>query len=348
MFEALVTLCVLADAGGPQVCRGVLLPGYAAETRAACEGALTAAPPDWLAEAGEWVASCAPRPASVLAFDEIAPGVFVHRGMIAEPDAANAGDIANIGFIIGPDSIAVIDAGGSRLVGEQVYLAIRARSALPISHLILTHMHPDHVFGAEVMREAGAEIVGHADLPRALSDRAEAYLASFTRLIGPQGFIGSRIVGPDRTLAGSASIDLGGRELRLVPWPTGHTMTDLTVFDPASGVLFAGDLLFDEQVPALDGALRGWRSVLADLQAVPASLVVPGHGGPVLPWPDAAAPQARYLGVLETDTRAALQAGLSLGAATSEIGQSEAENWALFDLYNPRNATVAFTELEWD
>ncbi|MDP3959080.1 MAG: quinoprotein relay system zinc metallohydrolase 2 [Pseudorhodobacter sp.] len=348
MFEALVTLCVLAAAGGETTtCRAVLLPGYAAETQAACEFALRATPPGWLA-AWDWAASCTARPKPTLAFSEIAPGVFVHRGAIAEPDPDNGGDIANIAFIIGAQSIAVIDAGSSRALGEQVYLAVRAHSALPISHLILTHMHPDHVLGAAPLREAGAQVLGHPNLPRALSDRADTYQTNFARLIGAEGFIGSRIIGPDRLIAAPESIDLGGRELRLSPWTTAHTATDLTVLDRASDILFAGDLMVHEMTPALDGSLRGWRGVLADLEQLPATLVVPGHGGPVLPWPDAAAPLARYLEVLETDTRAALDAGVSLGAATAMIGQSEAGNWPLFDLYNPRNATVAFTELEWE
>lgn len=348
MFEALVTLCVLAGAGAEdKVCRVVLLPGYAAETQIGCETALRVAPPGWLAER-DGAASCAVRPATTLVFGEIAPGVFVHRGAIAEPGPDNGGDIANIAFIIGAQSIAVIDAGSSRALGEQVYLAVRAQSALPISHLILTHMHPDHVLGAEPLREAGAQVLGHANLPRALSDRAETYQTNFARLIGAEGFIGSRIIGPDRLIAAPETIDLGRRELRLAPWTTAHTATDLTVLDSTSGVLFSGDLMVHDMTPALDGSLRGWRGVLADLEQLPATLVVPGHGGPLLPWPDAAAPLVRYLAVLETDTRAALDAGVSLGAATAMIGQSEAGNWQLFELYNPRNATVAFTELEWD
>ena len=88
--------------------------------------------------------------------------------------------------------------------------------------------------------------------------------------------------------------------------------------------------------------------VLGDMMRMPADKVVPGHGGPILAWPQAAAPQSRYLGVLEEDTRAALQAGLTLGAAIRTIGRSEAGHWQLFDLHNPRNATVAYTELEWE
>ena len=97
---------------------------------------------------------------------EIAPGVFVHQGLHELPDASNAGDEANIGFVIGRDAVAVIDAGGSRQVAEGLYAAIRARTDLPIDWLILTHMHPDHVLGASLFREAGATLVGHARLSR--------------------------------------------------------------------------------------------------------------------------------------------------------------------------------------
>lgn len=353
MFEAFVTMCMLA-VGGPdagvagETCRTALLPGFAAESKASCERAVRLVARRPVDGTKEDVPFCAPRRPSTLAFSEAAPGVFVHRGVVAEPDPANVGDVSNIAFVVGSSGIAVIDAGGSRQVGEELYLAIRERSALPISHLILTHMHPDHVFGAGPLEEAGAMTLGQANLPRALLDRAESYQASFSRLIGGAAFLGSRIPVPDRVVEQEEAIDLGGRILDLKAWPTAHTATDLTVFDRTSGILFAGDLLFDAHTPALDGSLRGWRAVLSQMEGLPATRVVPGHGGPLLGWPQAAEPVERYLGVLEADARKAIDDGLALGPATETIGRSEAGHWQLFDLFNPRNATVAYTELEWD
>ncbi|SFD62969.1 quinoprotein relay system zinc metallohydrolase 2 [Roseivivax sediminis] len=347
MFEAALTLCLTLSA---EVCRPTLLPGYEAETRAACAEALAARPPDpglFDPLVARGAPSCAPA-GPALDVTQVAPGLFVHRGTVAEPDAANLGDVSNIAFVIGEDSVAVIDSGGSRAVGEATWRAIRARTDKPLSHAILTHMHPDHVFGASVFAEAGAEIVGHAKLPRALSDRAANYGESFAELIGPGAFIGSRIVEVDRTIAEGGEIDLGGRALALKAWPLAHTETDLSVFDPMTRTLIAGDLVFDDHVPALDGSLRGWQEVLAELSRQDAVRVVPGHGGPVLDWPDGAAPLGRYLDTLAADTRAAIDAGERLGEAVTHIAQEEAGSWALFDAYNPRNATVAFTELEWE
>lgn len=343
MFEAFVTLCLAA--GGP--CRDALLPGYGAVTLPDCMAALSERPPA-MAEATDGTPRCAPRPVADLAFTEIAPGVFAHRGAVAEPDPENLGDVANIAFVVGTESVAVIDAGGSRAVGEAVYLAIRARTDLPIRALVLTHMHPDHVYGAAPLAEAGAEVVGREGLARALADRAASYAEGFGSRIGAPGFIGTTLPRVDREVVDRAEIALGGRALILEAMPTAHTATDLVATDSATGILLAGDLVFEAHAPALDGSLRGWRAVLDTLAGREAPLVVPGHGDPALPWPAGSAPLARYLDTLAADTRAALAAGVALSEATRSIGSAEAGHWQLFDLYNARNATAAYTELEWE
>ena len=209
-------------------------------------------------------------------------------------------------------------------------------------------MHPDHVLGAGLFSQAGAQVVGHAGLDRALADRQRNYAESLARLIGADRFLGSGAVATDRQLDATATLDLGDRMLTLRAWPRAHTGTDLTVYDPQSGVLFAGDLVFDRHIPALDGSLRGWQAVLREMRDLPVVLLVPGHGGPVLDWADGAAPMQRYLDVLADDTRDALDAGMRLGDAVETIAASEAAHWQLFEAFNARNATVAFTELEWE
>ncbi len=344
MFEAVVALCLI---GTPQTCRDVLLPGFEAETPEACVQALEAADRPTFSDLSVGKTVC--RPLGLAAeFTQIAPGAFVHRGNISDAAPGNLGDVANIGFVIGSRSVAVIDTGGSRTVGEQVYRAIRRETDLPISHVILTHMHPDHVLGASIFAEAGAEIVGHARLTGALSDRAESYLDAFRERIGDAAFIGTAVVLPTIEFSESLMIDLGGRELELRSWPTAHSTTDITVHDPGSGVLFTGDLVVAVQTPSLDGSLTGWQAVLAEMAALDLSQIVPGHGGPLLDWPEASGPMLRYLDVLGDDTRAAIAEGISLSEAVETIGESEAANWKLFELFNPRNATVAFTELEWE
>ncbi|WP_417605794.1 quinoprotein relay system zinc metallohydrolase 2 [Primorskyibacter flagellatus] len=341
MFEAVVLICLNAGAGP---CREMLLPGFEADNQQACEAALAEAPPQTPAGTA---AFCQPKGAA-LAVDEIAEGVFVHSGLIEEPDEVNLGDVSNLGFVIGDASVAVIDSGSARWMGEALWRSIRQRTDKPVSHVILTHMHPDHVFGATLFADAGAELVGHERLPRALADRQANYLESLHRLIGEEAMIGT--VSPDisHRIGAEDQIDLGNRVLTLTAWPTAHTPADLTVFDTKSGTLFAGDLVFDQHTPALDGSVLGWQDVMARMKAQAALRVVPGHGAASLPWPAGTAALERYLQTLVTDTRAAIADGTRLGDAVKTIAADEAEHWHLFEAYNPRNATVAFTELEWE
>lgn len=344
MFEAVIALC-LSLADGP--CRDVLLPGYEAESRAACETRLESRAPVLPAGLTRGAPRCvASGPA--LEVSEAAPGLFVHRGQIAEPDAVNLGDVSNLGFVIGDSAVAVIDSGSAAWIGEATWRAIRARTDKPVSHVILTHMHPDHVLGASVFARAGAQVVGHARLPRALADRQANYLESLSRLIGAGAFLGTEAPAIDIAITDTLDIDLGNRRLTLHAHPAAHTGTDVTVLDQTSGTLFTGDLVFHLHTPALDGKLTGWQALLADMAGQGFARIVPGHGGPLLNWPEAAEPMQRYLDVLARDTRAAIAAGERLGTAITHIAQGEADHWHLFDAYNPRNATVAFTELEWE
>jgi quinoprotein relay system zinc metallohydrolase 2 len=333
------TLCLAA---APEVCAERLLPGDCAPERAR----MWAAEHPGLELRASRCAAAGEVPA--LAVREVAAGVFVHEGAVALASPENRGDIANLGFVIGRDSVAVIDAGNTRALGEALYAAIRERTDLPVRWLVLTHMHPDHVFGAEVFREAGAEIVASDRLPAALSARAESYAAALERQVGAAAALGSRLVLPDRTVAGPASLDLGGRALELGTVATAHTDNDLTARDSASGTWFLGDLVFDRHAPSLDGSATGWIGVLDALAAEPAARVVPGHGGPVLEWPGGAAATAAYLAALVDETRAALDAGESLGTASRHVGADLAGGWQLFGEFNARNATTAYRELEWE
>ena len=345
MFEALVSLCLLSD---PGMCRDALIPGTARATLADCQAALKFMPVlTWPEDVFAGAPQCAPF-GPVAAFEEIAPGVFVHHGAISEADPQNAGDVANIGFVIGDDAVAVIDSGGSRAVGEGVYRAVRAQTDLPIAYVILTHMHPDHVLGAAALMEPDTVVVGHAALSRALQNRQDSYLTSFGHLIGAENFLGTQMVLPDLLVSNHLTLDLGGRVLDLRAWSNAHTGSDLTVGDPASGILFTGDLMFHTHAPALDGSVLGWRAVLTQLQKQPYDHIVPGHGGPLLDWPEAAVPLVAYLDLLIAETRAAIAAGEPLAQATAHIAAGQAEAWQLFDLFNIRNATVAYTELEWE
>jgi quinoprotein relay system zinc metallohydrolase 2 len=279
---------------------------------------------------------------------QIAPGVFVHFGRIALMNRENVGAIANVGFIVGTESVAVIDTGGSVREGRGLRAAIRAHTNKPVRYVIDTHMHPDHVFGNAAFVGIGAEFVGHANLPRAMATHGPHYLESFRESMGSALMDEVRIVPPTITVSGTLDLDLGDRRLVLQAWPTAHSDNDLTVLDVASATLFAGDLLFVGHVPVIDGSILGWLKDLDGLGAVAAQRVVPGHGPLVTDWPHGMSDERRYLNCLVDELRAAIRGGVPMAQAVKSACAAESDRWALFPEYNIRNATAAFAELEWE
>ena len=286
-----------------------------------------------------------PAPA-IFGMVQASPGDFVRVGDNAEATAVNLDGIANIGFIIGHNAVAVVDPGGSLADGNRLRATIQATTKLPIRYVIVTHAHPDHAFGAAAFLPDHPVFVGHWRLPAALANRSAYDHARLAAILGdPQT---GNPVSPALLVHDTLSLDLGARILRLQAFPPAHTDTDLVVLDTASGTLWAGDLLFVGRVPSLDGSITGWLKALAALRALPARKAIPGHGPAFVPWPTGAQGELRYLETVVKDIRAGIAAGESIDKIAASAGQSERQHWALFDQYNGHNVIVAYKELQWE
>jgi quinoprotein relay system zinc metallohydrolase 2 len=264
-----------------------------------------------------------------------------------EASEANEDAIANIGFIIGDDAVAVVDPGGSFEEGSALRAAIRIRTDRPIRYVILTHVHPDHIFGAAAFRDDHPDFVGHAKLPGALAQRGDYYLRRLHSALGDEAN-GTEIVVPTVLVSDRLDLDLGGRRLALWAHGPAHTDNDLTIFDQNTRTFWLADLLFVDRIPVIDGSLVGWLKQLDELTALSADRAVPGHGPVSVPWPAAAEPERRYLEAVARDTRAAIKAGIGIANAYRQVANSERGRWLLFDEYHPRNVTASYKELEWE
>lgn len=348
MFEILALLCL------GEICQERILPHTVPMTKTICQQNLNNTVDTWLEKHKgyikkqsrcEAIEKLKDRAAKV---SKISPGQYVHHGTVGPFGRSTNGDIANTGFIIGKESIAVIDSGSTRAIAENLYLAIRSVSDLPIRYNILTHMHPDHTLGAEVFREAGATIIGAPKLKEALVARNASYMANIKRILGMKAIHGTQALLPDRANKQGELIDLGDRVLRLQFYPNAHTTNDLTILDLKTSTIWMGDLVFLEHTPAIDGSILGWTKVLAELDKDEAKIMVPGHGPVKAAFPDGAKPTLEYLKALTSQVREAIKRGESLNTAIKYVGENLRGSWKEFDGFHKRNVTHTYLDLEWE
>ncbi|GAA6213093.1 quinoprotein relay system zinc metallohydrolase 2 [Hyphomicrobiales bacterium 4NK60-0047b] len=279
---------------------------------------------------------------------EVAKNIYVRKGLNEIFTKDNLAAIATISFVIGEKYVAVIDTGGSYCDGARLLSVIRKITDKPISHVINTHTHPDHIFGNAAFEKEGAVFVGHKNLKRAMADRGKIYLENLTRIMGKDQLVGTKIIPPTLLVSETSTIDLGNKKLELRAFGTAHTDHDLTVFDPELKIIWTGDLLFHEHTPVVDGSLLGWLREMKELSKIPAKFVIPGHGGPLLKWPKALEPQQGYLEKLTADLRKIIEEGGTMREAQNRAAVSEKKKWKLFEEFNARNASTSFAELEWE
>ncbi len=287
---------------------------------------------------------------------KIAKGVFVYEGLIEDFNNINKGAIANFGFIIGKKCVAVIDTGGSPQIGKMIVSDIKRITKNPICFVINTHAHPDHYGGNSVFLDLmpSPEFIAHENFANASANRIKTFNLRLLELLGiEKPFKPFKI---SRNIFDESFLDLGHRKLFLKAWKTSHTNNDLTVFDTYSGTLWTGDLLFVKHIPVLDGNLNGWLEVTDELlkkknlgsKRSLIKTVVPGHG-PVQVDPSIAfKKQKGYLQNLKALVEKAIKDNLDLSAAVEDISKKIESDWMLSDLFNRRNITASYAELEWE
>ncbi len=272
-----------------------------------------------------WLAGIAfaPTPAPVASsftLSEVAPGVFA---AISDP----ASESGNAGFVIGSDSVLVVDAFATPEAAARLLAEIRARTPLPVRFAVLTHFHGDHMGGSEVWAGVGAAVLAHENV-RAWARR------EFQEGLTPEArarYAALRL--PDVTYRDRVSLWLGDRLVEVFHRP-GHSGSDSIVRVPDAKVVFTGDLFSKRCLPGTAFARTdAWVATLDALIAdYPDAAFVPGHCAvgralDVRAFRD-------YLGGLRLAVARALREGKS-GATLAEVVKAQLaaryRTWTGFD-----------------
>lgn len=213
---------------------------------------------------------------------QVALHSYFVQGQSALGSADNQNFMSNAGFVVTDDSVVVIDALGSPALAERLLREIRRITPKPVSHVLVTHYHADHIYGLQAFKAAGATIVAQRHGQDYLaSDTAQRRLEASRQDLFPWIDEHTRLVAADRWLDGDVDLRIGGTEFRLRAVGPAHTPEDMVVHVPDQRVLYAGDLVFRGRIPFVGQAdSRRWIAALDQLLKFDAQVMLPGHGPP--------------------------------------------------------------------
>jgi glyoxylase-like metal-dependent hydrolase (beta-lactamase superfamily II) len=273
---------------------------------------------------------------------------YLVQGLAGAASAANQGYMSNAGFVVTRNGVVVFDALASPALASKLLSVIRGITQQPIRRVIVSHYHADHYYGLQVFKALGAEIWAHKNA-RGVIDSAGAAerLQQRKEVLFPWVNDSTRLIAPDRYLDGDTNFTLGGVKFALRYVGPAHSDEDIVMWVEPDHVLYAGDVVFRGRVPFVgDADTRAWIGALDKLLALPARVLVPGHGAPsTQPRVDLAFTRD-YLQFLRNSMSRAAQELIPFDEAYTHTDWSRYRDLPAFNEANRANAYNQYLRLE--
>jgi len=286
-----------------------------------------------------------PAPGAAPLATAVAPGVYALLGQGGEIGWSNAGQVANVAFVVGPRGVVVVDSGASRRQGDEIVAAVASVTRQPIRLLVLTHAAQEVVFGAAAFQARGIPVLMSRKAAALMAARCEGCLAALREVMGEDFMTGSRVVTPDRRVERTHTLDVIGRPLRIVVPPDASPAGMLAVLDVTTRTLIAGNLVAIDRIPDLrDTAGAGWPAALAALAATHCVHLVPAYGR-LGRCEDIGAVDA-YSKALDERVRELLREGVGLAELPARCDLPDFAGWDRYPDLHVQNANRAYLRLE--
>lgn len=214
--------------------------------------------------------------------EPVTDNVYAIVGPLGQRSKENDGLNANVGVIVTPVGVVLIDSGASRIGAAKLETAVRAVTDKPVRWVINTGSQDHRWLGNAWFASQGAEIIA--------LERTAATQQQYARqqLDGLKRFLGERLAGteplssakPKKVGAGGTATLTLGSETLVLRYTDAHYPGDALVHLPRHSVVFTGDLVYVDRLLGVlpwSSVKNGQSSFLA-LKELQPKHIVPGHG----------------------------------------------------------------------
>jgi cyclase len=237
---------------------------------------------------------------------EVAKGVYL---FVSRP-YGDVGLDGNAVAILSRDGVLVFDSNGTPAASAAVLAEIRKLTDKPVRYVVNSHWHWDHWYGTETYTRAfpDVKVIAH-EKTRAmmagpaiefnrpgLETQLPGYLAVLEKRAAAEPQLqpvleearffleqkkSARLVLPSITYEDRLELTLGERTIHVLHYDRAVTPGDSFLYLPAEKILVAGDLLVNPVSFALSSYPTGWLRTLERIDALDATVIIPGHGEPM-------------------------------------------------------------------
>src|ERR1700686_3751850 len=192
----------------------------------------------------------------------------------------------NVVFVIGSRATLVVDTGLGERNGATVMRAEQKLAKGPILYLTTTHYHSEHTTGDQAF-PANTILIRNSVQQEEMNKGVGAHMDAFRKMSAQNLDLLQNVKfrPPDVLFDREAKIDLGGVTARLFYVGPAHTKGDELIFVEEDSVLIPGDIVQKDIFPIMpntDASVKGWLSILDNIEALHPKFIVPDHGAAIV------------------------------------------------------------------